>query len=226
MCKQMQTVHSHTFFWLTFYCRISNPSLRWILVCEKKCPSTAKLSQATHKMWPCPFWFFLSQSSVNFWGRAERNIRHALAHGGESYVPTWFSKIDRWKYMKIFWTEQTITTWLLSPNMQLKLPQTIEVSCCRLLDYERCIWTRKQWGSVMTSDASKWLLEPVLAPWKPWKTGPTLKKIYKSIWIYASTFGSKQMYNCSQKMGKSYSHTVDGSEIPNKNLGCILCTTL
>ena len=106
--------------------------------------------------------------------------------------------------------------------MQPKLPQTIEVSCC-LLDCERCIWTRKQWGSVMTSDASKWLLEPVLAPWKPWKTGPTLKKIYTSIWIYGSTFGRK---NVPLFPTKWESHTVDDSEIPNNHLGCILCTTL
>lgn len=172
----------------------------------KKCEAPPSLAKRRTKCDPV-------RSDSSWVSQFERNMCQLWPMGENLTYQVVFKN---W-YLKILWqNKRYFVTLLFSPNMQPKLPQTIEVSCCRLLDYERCIWTRKQWGSVMTSDASKWLLEPVLAPWKPWTTGPTLKNIYKSIWIYGSTFGSKQMYHCSQKMGKSYCW-----EIPNNHLGCI-----
>ena len=218
LCKQYIYLHLHTYFWLTFYCRISRPFCEGNRTLKKMQGSNKlvqKISQSLAKRrTKCD----PVRSDSSWVSQFERNMFASFRHGGESYVP----RLGFQKYLNILWqNNRYFVTSLLSPNMQLKLPQTIEVSSCRLLDYERCIWTRKQWGSVMTSDASKWLLEPVLAPWKPCKTGPTLKKIYKSIWIFGSTFGSKQIDHCSQKIGKSYCW-----EIPNNHLGCILCTTL
>ena len=145
---------------------------------QQKMRGIAKLSQATHKMWPCPFWFFLSQSSANFLGRFERNICQ-LWPMGENQVPSGFQKLIDENIMNRTNYNYIITITKHATNITRFVLSTVRLRKVHM-DEETVRLSDDQWCKQVAFGACPGTMETM----ENWPNHQENLQIYMDIWIY------------------------------------------